>query len=172
MVRQESIPDDVRWQIAAQFAAQLPALYDRTFRPVVGDGYDDLEQEIWMEVAQIAFDAAKNLSLPVGTAQELAESVRTILGILFGPEFRSETLELSKDSAVILVRHCPFLSAGIANGTDGNRTFRRCMAFTLTANQLLNKGFSTRFVRTLCTGDRQCEIKIAQREPDAKAMKK
>jgi hypothetical protein len=160
-----SIPDDVKWRIAAEFSAQLPALYDKTFRASVGDSYDDLEQEIWMEASKTAFEIAKNLSLPVGSAQDIAETLRTVLVILFGPGFRSETIEVSKDGSVILVKQCPLLAASYESGTDGPRTFRKCMAFTLTSNQTLNKEFSARFVRTMCTGDRQCEIKIAKREP-------
>ena len=160
-----SIPDAVKWRIAAEFSAQLPALYDKTFRASVGDSYDDLEQEIWMEASKTAFGIAKNLNLPVGTAQDLAETMRTVLVILFGPGFKSETLEVSKDGAVILVKRCPLLLASYESGTDGTRTFRKCMAFTLTSNQNLNKEFSARFVRTMCTGDRQCEIKVAKREP-------
>jgi hypothetical protein len=154
-----SIPDEVKWRIAAEFSTQLPALYDRAFRDTVGEKYDEMEQEIWMEMAKIAFSIAKNLSLPVGTAKDLAETMRTIMVILFGPGFKSEALEVSKEGAVI-IRRCPLLFEGTALGTDGNRTFRQCMAFTLTSLPLLNKNFSGRFVRTLCTGDRQCEIKV------------
>jgi len=68
------------------------ARYDRAFRSIVGKRYDEIEQEIWMEVAETAITLAKNLSLPVGTAQDLAETMRTVMVILFGPEFRSETL--------------------------------------------------------------------------------
>ena len=118
-----------------------------------------------MEVAQAAFITAKNISLPVGTAEELAETMRTVMVILFGPEFKSETLKISKDGAVIIVRHCPLLAAGYDAGTDGDRTFRKCMAFTLTGIPQLNKEFSARFVRTLCSGDRQCEIKVTKSEP-------
>jgi hypothetical protein len=168
-----SIPDDVKWRIAAEFSAQLPALYDKTFRASVGDSYDDLEQDIWMEASKTAFEIAKNLSLPVGTAQDLAETMRIIMVILFGPGFKSETMEVSKDGAVILVKRCPLLSASYESGTDGGpRTFRKCMAFILTSNQTLNKEFSARFVRTMCTGDRQCEIKVASREPDVLTVKK
>jgi hypothetical protein len=160
-----SIPDKVKWRIAAEFSAQLPALYDRAFREAVGDNYDEMEQEIWMEVAKIAFAIAKNLALPVGTAKDMAETIRIIMVILFGPGFKSETLEISKDGAVIIVKRCPLLSEGYDIGSDGDRTFRKCMAFTLTSLPLLNKNFSGRFVRTLCTGDRQCEIKIQKSEP-------
>jgi hypothetical protein len=159
-----SIPDDVKWRIAAEFSAQLPARYDRAFRDIVGKRYDEIEQEVWMEVAGAALTIAKNLSLPTGTAQELAESMRTVMVILFGPEFKSETLEISKNGAVIVIRRCPLIAAGYKAGTDGDHTFRKCMAFTLTGVPLLNKDYSSRFVRTMCSGDRQCEIKIAKGE--------
>jgi hypothetical protein len=159
-----SIPDDIKWRIAAQFSATMPARYDRAFRETVGERYDEIEQEVWMDAAKILPDIAKSLSLPVSTAQELAETMRTVMVILFGPEFRSETLELSKAGAVILVRRCPLIAAGYDNGTDGDRTFHKCMAFTLTGIHRLNREFSARFVRTMCTGDRQCEIKVAKSE--------
>jgi hypothetical protein len=155
-----SIPDEKKWRIAAEFSSTLPALYDRAFRSTVGERYDEIEQEVWMEVAGFAFTIAKNLTLPVGTAKELAESMRTVMAILFGPEFKSETLEVSKDGAVILIKHCPLITASYNVGTDGDRTFRKCMAFTLTGIPQLNKDFSARFVRTMCAGDRQCEVKI------------
>jgi hypothetical protein len=158
----DSIPDDVKWRIAAEFSSQLPARYDRAFRSIVGERYDEIEQEIWMEVSGTAMTVAKNLSLPVGTAQELAETMRTIMVILFGPEFKSETLEVSKDGSVIIVKYCPILSAGYDSGSDGDRTFRKCMAFTLSGIPRLNRDFSARFVRTMCSGDRQCEIKVAK----------
>jgi hypothetical protein len=160
-----SIPDNVKWRIAAEFSAQLPARYDLAFRSTVGERYDDIEQEIWMEAARAAFIIAKNLSLPVGTAQEIADTMRTVMVILFGPEFKSEILEISKDQAVILIRQCPIIAASCDAGADGDRTFRKCMAFTLTGIPRLNKDFSARFIRTLCSGDRQCEIKVARSEP-------
>lgn len=169
-----SIPDDVKWRIAAEFSAQLPARYDRAFREIVGERYDEIEQEVWMEVAEAALIIAKNLALPVGTAQELAETMRTVMVILFGPEFRSEALEISKEGSVIIVKRCPLIAAGYDAGTDGDRTFRKCMAFTLTGIPRLNKDFSARFVRTMCSGDRQCEIKVAKNElpvPDKKTKK-
>jgi hypothetical protein len=170
----DSIPDDVKWRTAAEFSAQLPALYDRAFRDTVGERYDEIEQEIWMAVAETAFAIAKNLSLPVGTARELAETMRTVMVILFGPEFRTETLEVSKDRAVIIIKRCPLIAASYDAGTDGDRTFRKCMAFTLTGIPRLNRDFSARFIRTMCSGDRQCEIKVAKSElplPDKKTKK-
>lgn len=160
-----SIPDETRWRIAAEFSATMPALYDHAFRETAGERYDEIEQEVWMEAAKIIVDIAKSLSLPTGTAQDLAEAMLVVMVILFGPEFKSEALEVSKDGAVIIIRRCPLLLNGSDIGTDGERTFRKCMAFTLTGIPMLNRDFSARFVRTMCTGDRQCEIKVGKGGP-------
>lgn len=161
-----SIPDDVKWKIAAEFSAELPALYDRAFRGIVGKQFDEIEQEVWMEASLRIFDIARDLALPVGTPAEIGETLRKILLILFGPEFRSETLEVSKEGAVIILRRCPLLSRGADTGIPGENTFHTCLAFVLTGVPRLNKDFSARFIRTMCTGDRQCEIKIEKAKPE------
>ena len=162
-----SVPDETKWRIAAEFAATLPALYDQVFRGKIGEQYDGLEQEVWMEASRIIGEIAGQLNLPAGNALELAESLRTILIILFGPGFRSESLDVSKDGAVIVIRKCPLISAAYHAGNDGDRTFHKCMAFTLSGVPGLNRDFSVRFVRTMCSGDRQCEIKVERNEPPA-----
>jgi hypothetical protein len=154
------IPEETRWRLAAEFAAYLPFLYDAAFRPVVGERYDEIEQDIWMELSHTAFAIARDLCLPTETAQDLAETMRIVMVILFGPGFRNEALKVSPDRSVILIKQCPLIEHGATSGSPGNPVFRRCMAFTLTAVPLLNNQYSARFVRTICTGDRQCEIKI------------
>jgi hypothetical protein len=161
----KQIPDDVKWQLAAACAAELPALYDAAFRNVVGECYDQIEQEIWMELSRTALEIARNLALPVRDAHEIGETLRTILIIWFGPGFNSETLDVSKDRSVIVIKRCPLLDTSSRIGVGGDRTFHKCMAFTLTAILSINKEFSGRFVRTMCSGDRQCEFKI-ERMPD------
>jgi hypothetical protein len=158
----KEIPDDIKWRLASEYAARLPALYDRAFRACIGSRYDEIEQEIWMEVARTAAGIVKDLSLPVRTVEDLAETMRTVLGILFGPGLKSETLGISEEAAVILIKSCPLLSCSCDTGGDGHCTFRRCMALILTAIPRINTGFSVRFIRTMCTGDRQCEIKITR----------
>lgn len=161
------IPDETKWRIAADFAATLPALYDLAFREPVGKRYDEIEQEVWIETAKIMFTVARDLSLPVETAQDLAGTLRTVATILFGPGYKTEILEVSKDGTVIIVRRCPFLEKGVSAGGDGKRIFHKCMAFTLTGIPFTNKEFSARFVRTMCMGDRQCEIRIQKEAPEA-----
>jgi hypothetical protein len=164
----KSIPDEVKWRLAAKMVALLPAVYDRAYRGVVGEKYDEIEQEIWMELSRMALDIVRDLSLPTSNARELAESMRIVMVILFGPDYKSETIEVSKDGAVVLIRECPLLESGHNLGVGGPSTFHKCMALTLTTVPLLNKGYSARFVRTMCTGDRQCEIKIEEAKQPGK----
>jgi len=156
----KDIPDDVKWRLAAQCAATLPSLYDATFRSVVGAQYDEREQELWMALSRMVRDIVQDLAFPVKTASDLTNSVQTVITILFGPEYRMETFEVSDDSAVILIKRCPFLVHGGNAVAVPKGFFSRCMALTLTTIPLLNKNYSARYVRSMCMGDRQCEIKI------------
>lgn len=161
----KSIPDDVKWRLAAKLAALLPALYEAAFRDVAGDRYDEIEQGIWMEISCVVDDIVRDLSLPVGNAGELADSIRTVMAILFGPDYKSETLEFSNDGAVVLVKRCPLPERCPGGGSGDTATFQRCMALTLSTIPQLNKKYSARFVRAMCTGDRQCELKIEVAKP-------
>jgi len=160
----KDIPEETRWRLAAEFSARVPAVYDAVFRPALAERYNELDQEVWMELSRSVTEIARHLSLPTGSPKELAETMRTVMIVLFGPGFKNEALELAEDRAVIVVKRCPFLGH-IASAGQGEAVFHRCMAFTLTAVPLLNGKFSARFVRTICTGDRQCEIKIEANPP-------
>jgi hypothetical protein len=98
--------------------------------------------------------------------------MRPVMVILCGPGFKNEAMEVSGERSVILVKRCPFLERETADPGRESPLFRRCMAFTLTAVPLLNGKYSARFVRTMCTGDRQCEIKIGAAEDLAAAAAK
>jgi hypothetical protein len=120
-----------------------------------------------MEVSRLVCDVVRDLALPVKNASEIATSLHTVMTVLFGPDFKCETLEVSDDGAVILIKRCPFLTHGHTPGAATERFFPRCMALTLTTVPLLNSTCSARYVRTICMGDRQCEIKIEVQKPGA-----
>jgi hypothetical protein len=169
----KSVPDEVKWRLAAKLVALLPVLYDGAFRGVVGEKYDEIEQEIWMKLSRMALDIVDDLSLPAENAGELADSLRMVMTILFGPEYKSETLEISRQGAVVLVKRCPLPASSHYGGAGDTSTFHKCMALTLTTVPQLNKRYSARFVRTMCMGDRQCEIKIEEaKQPDKDDRKK
>lgn len=158
-----TIPDEIKWKLAAQCAAGLPSMYEAVFRPIVKEQYDELEQEVWAGLALFSLENARSLQLPAKNARDLAESMRIVITILVGPDLKSETLEIGEDMAVILVKRCSRQGAGAECGRFGNAAFNRCMAFTLSVQKNINPGYSSRFVRAMCMGDRQCEIKV---EPD------
>jgi hypothetical protein len=164
-----SVPDETKWQIATHYAAHMITIYESVFRPVVQDRYDELEQEVWMHLAQYSLEIAQSLRLPMGTARDLAESLRLVSSLFFGPDYKGELIEVGKDGAVIIIRRCPSLTGDCCSPDSGDRAFRRCMAFTLASQKKINPGYSSRFVRAMCMGDRQCEIKI---EPEKEQKQK
>lgn len=165
----KSVPDETRWRIAAQYATHLAAMYERVFRPVIKERYDDLEHETWIEMAKFCGEIARSLRFPVETARELAESLRWVTILVFGPDSKEEIIEIGKDGAVIIIKRCPVLMNDHGMSSSGEGIFHRCMAFTLAAQKTMNPHFSSRFVRAMCMGDRQCELKI---EPEKEPVKK
>ena len=165
----KTIPDDVKWKLAAQCAARIPLLYEHIFRPVVGNSYDGHEQQVFTELADLALDIAGFLQLPLKNAREIAESLSTVNGILFGPDYKEEIIDIGEDGAVIIHHRCPFLLQTGVTGVESDGMFQRCMAFTLTSQSRFNPKYESRFVRAMCAGDRQCEIKIQAREEEKKS---
>ena len=167
------IPDNVKWQFAARCASTLPAMYDIAFREVMGKEFDGREQEVWLNLARTMVPAiVRDLSLPVRNARELAQSLQIVMALLFGPDYAGEVLDVAEDAAVMLVKRCPFVTRGMVMGKQ-DHLFHRCMALTLAAIPVLNKKYSARYVRTLCTGDRQCEIKVEiGKKPEEEPKKK
>ncbi len=164
-----SIPDDVKWKISAKGAARLPAMYEVVFSPVAGDRYDELEQEIWVEFSKFGFDIARSLQLPITSAEDLAQSMSIVRAILFGPDYKDEVMEVGDNGSVVIVKHCPFVAEAAGMGASPDRAFKRCLAFTLSTQKNLNPNYKSRFVRAMCMGDRQCEIKV---DRDAEHTKK
>lgn len=165
----KDIPDSVRWKYAAGCAAKLPALYEVAFREAVGQKFGTLEQDVWIELAKMIQTIVHECSLPVRNANEIARAIQIAITILFGPEYGGESIEVDNDRGVVITRRCPFLHHSFSVSADHERTFARCMALTLTAVPLLNENYSARYVRTMCTGDRQCEIKIGKK-PETQAQ--
>lgn len=156
----KSVPDDARWRIAAQHATKLAAMYERVFRPVIKDRYHELEHEVWIEMAKVSGEISRSLGFKVETARELAESLRWMTTLVFGPGSKEEIIGIGRNGAVIVIRRCPLLMNDHGLSSSGEGIFQRCMAFTLTTQKTMNPAFSSRFVRAMCMGDRQCEVKI------------
>jgi hypothetical protein len=111
-----------------------------------------------------AKEIALACNLKVSPPPKLAGTLLEILKVLFGTEFRGEVLELSEERSVLLIKLCPFLMRCRELGESPSVVFHPCMAFSISAIESLNKEFSLRFIRGMCMGDKNCEIRIARRE--------
>jgi hypothetical protein len=161
----KEITAETRWLLAARSASRLPVLCTAVLRTRLGEAYDDhLTEEIWCHLGDEACDLAKGLGLQVDTADRLAEGLLEILRTLFGSEFRWEILDLPQDRAVILINRCPILMRALELGEGSPEIFHPCLAFCVSAAESLHQDFSVRFIRAMCLGDRNCELRIAKKE--------
>ena len=154
----------MKWQIAARVASSFPVMYDLTFRPQLGEEYDGLEQDIWIHLGKEAAQVARSYSLPTGNSEEIASTLVTIFSIFFGPETKDEQVKFEGDRAVVLIKRCPFLTREMEMRRDAVHLFSKCLAFAITATEALNPEYTLRFVRSMCMGDRNCEMKIVRKE--------
>lgn len=160
----DSVPDRIKWLIAAHLAASLPVQYDLVFRHTMGDRYDEMEQEIWIAVGRQARTVADSQQLPSDTAGDIAVTLMVVSSIFFGPEFREETIAIDPEKAVILMKKCPFLLCELEARQPTDLFFHKCLAFSISAVESLNPAFTLRFVRSMCMGDKNCEMKIITKE--------
>ena len=172
MVDLRDIPEGTRWQIATRILSSLPIMYDMAFREAVGEKYDELEYQVWLELGKDAMDIAEAFHLPVSTAAELAGDLRLITRVIFGAEFRYEVLEISEDRATLLTKTCPFLGSTYEYGGTAKHLFPKCLAFSVAVVETLNPKFTARFVRSLCMADRTCEMAILTKEEAKKIDEK
>ena len=158
------IPEERRHEIAGQLASLLPVIYDLAFRELMADDFAQREREIWIEIGKEVPHLAGTCHLSCTDAPHIADTIAVVWELLFGSEFKSEILDLSTDTAVILTKRCPFLVRAQETGGASEHCFTRCLAFSLTATERLNPKYTLRFVRAMCMGDRNCECKIVLKD--------
>ncbi len=170
MVDEADIPDDRKWLIASRLASRLPVMYDIAFRKKVGETYDEIEQDIWIETGKEAKSVADAFKLPVKTAQDLATTYQTISTIFFSPDYSTSHIRLEEDKSVVRVSKCPFIFRELEMRGHTGLLFSKCLAFSISAIETLNPEYTLRFVRSMCMGDKACELKIVRKEtlPDEK----
>jgi hypothetical protein len=166
------IPEEMRWRVAAKIASMLPVTYGILFRDVVGADYDRLEQQVFVALAHEAKIVARTFSLPVGTARDLVATLDILNTVIFGPEIKSEQVSFESDRAVLLVRKCPMMLREQELGVSSGDVFNRCLAFTIAAVEELNPEYTLRFVRGMCQGDRNWEMKIITKKAAEEAEQK
>jgi len=165
------IPDEAKWKIAGRLAAGIPVMYDFAFRETVGEKYDEIERDIWLEIGKEAKFVADSFRLPVKTPADIAATLGTISTIFFGPDWIRQPGEAGEDRAVLLIRRCPFRMKEEEIRGRSELHFAKCLAFSVMAVGSLNREYTLRFVKSLCMGDKHCEMKIVRKEAAAESEK-
>ncbi len=161
MISIEDIPAEKRWEIAAKSASAMPLVYDMYFREVFGEKYDEIEKPIWAEGGKEVKNIAMALGLPSENAIEVNEAFRVIGTILFGPEFKFDIVEETKDRVVGKVIECPILNRAREMGLDPETVaLKACMTFDKSAVENLNPEYTHRLNANMCSGSRNCEMVI------------
>jgi hypothetical protein len=160
----DSIPDRMKWQIASKLASTLPVFYDIAFRREIGERYDEIERDVWIEIGRRARDLAVSYQLPVGNAEQIADALHVVATVFFGPEFRGEKLVVNRERTTIIKTRCPFLLRELEIGQPTDIFFLKCMAFEISAVESMNPEYTLRFVRSMCMGDKTCELKIIMKK--------
>lgn len=168
MISIEDIPAEKRWEIAAKSASAMPLIYDMHFRRVLGEKYDEIERSIWTEGGKEVNKLATALGLPSGNAIEVNEAFGVIGTILYGPEFRFDIVEETKDRVVGKVIECPILNRAREMGLDPETVaLKACMTFDKSAVENLNPEYTHRLNANMCSGSRYCEMVIERKiEPE------
>jgi hypothetical protein len=163
MPKSPEVPDQVKWQVAARVASAFPVLYDSAFREAVGERFDDLERPVWIFLGREAAKTIKALEITTGNAEEIAGALSFVTTLFFGPETKTERVRINDERSVLMIKRCPFLTRHMESGQNPEHLFDRCMAFSIVATESLNNEYTLRFVRSMCTGDRNCELKIIKK---------
>ena len=164
MVTIEDISVETRWEIAAKSASTVPLLYDKYFRKVLKEKYDDNERPIWIESGKEMKNLAEVLDLPRDKALEISESLGIIGTILYGPEMKTELVDATEDRAVERKIQCSVLNRANEMGLDPKISAQRaCMVFLKTAVEALNPAFTYQLNKSMCSGDDYCEMVIEKK---------
>ena len=157
MVDLKDIPAEMRWAIAAKSATAMPWAYGTAFQEVVGERFNEIAQQIWIEGGKEVKSLADMLRLPAGNAIEVDNTWGIISSILYGPEFKWDVIEENEDRAVDRIIGCPFLNRAKEMGIDPKDGFGPCQVYGKSTVENLNPKYTQRFESGMCLGAPYCE---------------
>ncbi|MBP2146841.1 hypothetical protein J2129_002295 [Methanofollis sp. W23] len=161
MVEINTIPVEVRWNLATRAMTAIPIAYSRGVRRRFGDGFEDLDEEIWKEVGKSQAGLARAFNFPLRNAGDVARAFGTLSVLLLGPELQGEVkIARSQDAATLCTTACPLVSRAREVGEETPSLCQACRAYTETAVASLNPDYDVTYQSGICVGDHQCEIRI------------
>lgn len=154
-----------RWQMAARFFVRLPLAYDSAFRRIGGSLYEHTGRTIasnaWHEVAKDQADLVQELRLPSGDAVEVAEAFRSLMALVFGPDWEECDLTPAEgDGALLKVHTCPFLAAARQTTVRNADVASLCVSYCTETVRSINPRYELYYLNGMCAGDTFCQMKI------------
>jgi hypothetical protein len=159
------ISAEERWHMAARFFVRLPLAYDSAFRQIGGSLYRHTGKEItshaWHEAVKSQADLIEELHLPSGDAVEVADSFRSLITTVFGPEWEKCDLTPTEGDGVMLKVHtCPFLAAARQKGATNADAASLCISYCTETVRSINPRYELYYLNGMCAGDKCCRMKI------------
>jgi predicted ArsR family transcriptional regulator len=159
------ISAEKRGQMAARFFVRLPLAYDSAFRRVGGTLYEHTGRKIasdaWHEAAKGQADLVQELRLPSGDAVEVAEAFRSLMALVFGPEWEECDLKPAEGDGVLLKVHtCPFLAAARQTAVRNTDVASLCISYCTETVRAINPRYELYYLNGMCAGDTFCQMKI------------
>ena len=155
------VPPEKRWEMTAKSLTGALVAYSLTFLPIMGkEKLTEIESKMWAEVAKTAFLKTKEtFNLPAEDAVD-ASNLAAVSGILgFGPEFKVEAIEKTKNRVVGRVTKCPFWERLKEFGATAQYDcVPGCAAWGTEALKMVNPKMTREIVKALPREDRYCEI--------------
>lgn len=152
------IPAETRWTIAAQGLTGSTAVTSKALLDVVGqDKYDEILVQIWTEAGKASKQIADALGLVGDDAKSAAETIRTVLIVMMGPEFKFEIVEAKAEKAVQRLTECPWWKRQKELGVSGELCYAGCPAYQNAFAKSLNPKLTASLTKAMPKGDPYCE---------------
>lgn len=151
--------------MAARFFVGLQLAYDSAFRRIGGSLYEHTGREIashaWHEAAKIQASLVRELRLPSGDAVEVAEAFRSLMGVVFGPEWEECDMTPTEGDGVLLKVHtCPILTAARQTAVRNADVASLCVSYCTETVRLINPRYGLYYLNGMCAGDAFCQMRI------------
>ena len=163
MADTERIPIEARWRIATRSVSALTMGYEMALETALGEQYAGIVERVWRERGADAGVYASAFGMPVRNAREIAEALRAISRVVYGPEFETRLMRSSDDVAVVYTLECPLLNCTREMGGEPERACTSCRAFASAAVEGMNPAYALQFRSGMCLGEDHCQMNIARR---------
>jgi hypothetical protein len=163
MVDIERIPVEIRWRLATRMLTYLPFAYQHALRDRVGEDYEALENGIFSGLARESGLIALAFQLPRRNAPEIAATLATISGIMYGPSLEWSATPDAEDRSVMRVSGCPSADLAKEFGFPCTEACNACRSYMSTLVGHLNSEYRLVYPAPETSQADRCEMTVCRR---------